>query len=371
MTLPVRTALAVPSLLALALGLGVGCCPEHLVAVPPGASGLSNNPGSGEDDAGLIVPRVDAGSSRDAGIEPLDAGELRDAGPADAGPIDLDAGVPDAGPVDAGQPPPPPPPPPPDAGPQCAPSPDLTGDWSMTSDYDLSQVVQSASLLQAINDINSFLNTLALLGAPIPQWVLNLFGDLSNLSALYQDIHVLSDLTLAAAPPSGPDTQYQAQETWQQVLVQQNGSWIPLDGGTAGFTSPPGYGVQVCGTDATFDQHDLSAALGGLVNVLLDAITNIATCSNSGPCYSSFNQAVQAALDCSQYTGSAQVTCQLQSAALLSEIQNALSQIAVGFGAAKVAGTAQVPDGTDITQGVWAGTAFGATFPGTFSATKN
>ncbi|MHB1846161.1 MAG: hypothetical protein ACYCWW_15160 [Deltaproteobacteria bacterium] len=365
-----RTSLTIVCSAALALASGIGCCPERLVAVPTGQLSPGEGQGSTRDDGGLELTHEDGGEKPDAGVEAdggRDAGEREDAGPADAGQAAPDAGPPDAGPPNVA----PPDAGPPDAGPTCAPSPDLTGDWSMTADYDLSQVVQNSSLLTAFNDIDNFLNTLATLGAPVPQWALTLFGDLASISSLYQDIHVLSDLTLAAAPPAGPDSQYQAQETWNSVEVMQNGSWVPLQSGASGFQSPPGYAIQVCGTDATFDLHDLSAALGGLVPPLLDAVTNVATCSGSGPCYTSFDSAIQGALDCSQYTGSALLFCQGSSAALLAELQNALNQITVSFGAAKVAGTAQIPDALDVTNGVWAGTAFGATFPGTFSATKN
>ena len=258
----------------------------------------------------------------------------------------------------------------PDAGPSCGNDPDLAGDWTLDSHYDLSQGVANGlpGMLQAFTDIDNFLNTLATFGAPVPQWALTLFNDLANLDALFQDIHVVADLQLGST--SAP-LAYSAQETWNSVTVMQNGTPVPLNAGNASFTSPGAYGVTTCNGTATFDSHSLGSALSGLVPPILDAVTNLATCSGNGPCYSSFDQAVQGALDCSQYSGTTQAFCNASSAALLTELQNALAQVAVGFDVADVQGTAHIADVNDLVNGVWVGNVQGTPFPGTFFATRN
>ncbi len=369
------------------------CCSQKLVAVPLADGGqgtlwVDDVPDAGVADAGeKDAGPHDAGVEKDAGVERdagFDAGE-RDAGTSSSsggstggstggvvgggtsrgGGGGTTGGVVGGGGTSGGSGYV-------DAGPTCAQDPDLSGDWTMTSTYDMSVAVNSGGLpglVQAFVDINSLLPVLIAAGVPVPAWATTLFGNLANLQQLFQDIWVQSDLFLT---PGANSFTYSAQETWQQVNVMQNGAWVPLNS-NVGFTSPPAYAVTTCSGTATFAQHDLGGAIQDLVPAMLDAITNLATCSGSGPCYSSFNQAVTASIDCSQYSGSAALTCATIAGGLLSELQSALNGISFSVGVCTVDGTATIDPTAplQLINGVWNGQLSGVPFPGTFSASHN
>ncbi|MHB8416847.1 MAG: hypothetical protein ACYDCL_02140 [Myxococcales bacterium] len=380
------------ALLALSTFTLGACCSQKLVEVPVDDGGTGNLWVTDEPDSGVDAGERDAGP-RDAGIE-KDAGVERDAG--------LDAGERDAGRSTSGGstggstgtiggggntggsgggstggiaggggtggsggyv----------DAGPTCAQDPDLSGDWTMSSDYDMTVAVQNGGLpgvVQAFVDINNFLAAIAAFGVPVPQWATTLFGNLANLQQLFQDINVQSDLMVT---PGGNSMTYGAQETWQSVSVLQNGAWTALNS-NVGFTSPPAYTITTCSGVATLSQHDLGGAIGSLIPSVIDAIVNISTCAN-GQCYASLDAAVNAALDCSQYAfgSSAWVYCTGESAALESELTNALNGINFPVGVCTVAGTATIQPGAplQLVNGVWTGQLSGVPFPGTFSAVHN
>jgi hypothetical protein len=380
------------------------CCSQKLVEVPledAGSLEIGDDP-----DSGLEPPKKDAG---------VDAGEHVDAGEKDAG--EKDAGAKDAG-EDAGQ----------SSsssggsttggtsssggsgnsgsgggttsgnaggsgnggsgggssnggggsggsgsGGACVQDPDLTyPSWAMSADYQMTVAVNNGGLPGIISffvDMNTFLSTLATFGVPVPQWAVTLFGNLANLQQLFQDINVQSNLALT---PGGDSMTYNAQETWQQVSVMQNGAWVTLNS-NVGFTSPPAYTVTTCSGTATFSQHDLGGAIGSLIPSVIDAIVNISTCAN-GTCYASLDDAVNAALDCNQYPflSSAYVFCESESAGLEAELTNALNGISFGVGVCTVEGTATIQPGSPLAliNGVWTGQLSGVPFPGTFSAVE-
>jgi hypothetical protein len=260
-----------------------------------------------------------------------------------------------------------------DAGPTCTQDPDLSGDWSMSADYDMTVAVNNGGLPGLISffvDMNSFLSTLATFGVPVPQWAVTLFGNLANLQQLFQDINVQSDLFLTAG---GNSMTYSAQETWQQVSVLQNGSWVTLNS-NVGFTSPPAYAVTTCSGVATFAQHDLGGSIADLIPAAIDAVVNVTSCAN-GTCYSSLDAAVNAALDCSQYSfgSSAWAFCTGESLTLENELTSALNGISFPVGVCTVEGTATIVPGVplQLVNGVWDGQLSGVPFPGTFSAVHN
>jgi len=190
----------------------------------------------------------------------------------------------------------------------CVQDPNLQGGWNETQQYEMAQALATAigGVVQAINDIDQLMQLLQALGAPIPSWVTTLMGDLLNLQYLLSQIDVGNRLVLIDGANS---MTYTAEEIWQNVtLVTPAGATVSLtpdkDGGSGYFyfTSPPPYTVTTCSGTATFDEHDLEGALAGIIPPLLDAITQLATCNSGGPCYYSFQQAIQALIDCGQFT---------------------------------------------------------------------
>ncbi len=203
----------------------------------------------------------------------------------------------------------------PDGG-ACQQDPNLAGQWSMQSQYEVSQGMTNAlgGVIQALNDIQQMLQLVQVLlqatgsSVQIPAWVNPLLNDLLNIRYVLSKLDVNGNLALSNA--SGPMS-YTAQETWQDVeLVTPNGTQIGLsqdaDGGNGYFyfTSPPAYGVQTCSGTAIFDKHDLEGALAGIIPPLLDAVVRYETCyvNTSGPCFQTLNDALQAMIDCAQFT---------------------------------------------------------------------
>jgi hypothetical protein len=369
------------------------CCGQKLVEVPLADGGLTQLIVPDEPDAGLDVPPKDAGI--DAG-EHVDAGEDKDAGHpgtssggstgtnsaggngasgggggttgssnggggGNSGSGGGTTGNNGGGGGNSG------------SGGGCTQDPDLAGSWAMTADYDMTVAVNAGGLPGLISffvDMNTFLSTIAAFGVPVPQWAVTLFGNLANLQQLFQDINVDSTLVLTSGSNS---MTYGAQETWNTVSVDQNGSWVTLNS-NVGFTSPPAYTVTTCSGTATFSSHDIGGSIGSLIPSVIDALVNVGTCVGSGPCYTSLDAAVNAALDCSQYSfgSSAWLFCTGESATLEAELTNALNGISFGVGVCTVEGTATVNYSTPLTliNGVWVGQLSGVAFPGTFSATE-
>jgi hypothetical protein len=224
-------------------------------------------------------------------------------------------------------------------------------------------------LISFFVDVNTVLAVLATFGLPIPQWATTLFQNLANLQQLFQDINVQSNLALT---PGANSMTYNAQETWQQVSVMQNGSWVTLNS-NVGFNSPPAYTVTTCSGTAMFSEHDIGGAIGSLIPSVIDAIVNISTCAN-GTCYSSLDAALNAALNCGQYPpfSSAALYCVGESATLESALTSALNGINFAVGVCTVEGTATIQNGSPLAliNGVWSGQLSGVPFPGTFSAVE-
>ncbi|MHB8420740.1 MAG: hypothetical protein ACYDCL_21920, partial [Myxococcales bacterium] len=195
----------------------------------------------------------------------------------------------------------------PDGG-ACTQDPNLQGTWNMTQDYELSKGLTAAigGVVQAINDIDQLMQLIEALGTPIPSWVNTLMSDLLNLQYLLSEMDVNGTLVLV----NGSDSMtYTATEQWQNVVLKGpnnlSAGLSPNQDGGSGyfyFTSPPPYTVTTCSGTATFDQHDLEGALSGIIPPLLDEITQIATCTDTGPCYATFQQAIAAMIDCQQFT---------------------------------------------------------------------
>jgi hypothetical protein len=157
------------------------------------------------------------------------------------------------------------------------------------------------------------------------------------------------------------------------VSILQNGVWTPLNS-NVGFTSPPAYTITTCSGVATLSSHDLGASLSNIIPPILDAVSYFSSClpSEAGPCEPTFDDALNAALDCSQYSGAAALFCYGAAAGLEAEVENALAAIAFPVGVCTVEGTADIQDNPlALINGVWNGDLSGTPFPGTFSATFN
>jgi hypothetical protein len=256
----------------------------------------------------------------------------------------------------------------------CIQDPDLTyPSWAMSADYQMTVAVKNGGLpgvISAFVGIDDFLIAAAAFGLPIPTWATTLFGNLANLQQLFQDINVQSNLDLTAGANS---MTYNAQETWNQVSVMQNGSWVTLNS-NVGFNSPPAYTVTTCSGTATFSSHDLGGAIGSLIPSVIDALVNVGTCVGSGPCYTSLDAAVNAALDCNQYISNLgdYAFCVSESAGLEAALTSALNGINFAVGVCTVEGTATIQNGSPLAliNGVWSGQLSGVPFPGTFSAVE-
>jgi hypothetical protein len=253
--------------------------------------------------------------------------------------------------------------------------PDLSGDWSQTSYYYIATGVANGypGLLGIINEVSNFLNTWAYAFA-IPSWVPLIFNDLSQFDSLFNNLWVQADQELVKK--SNP-YDYTCTETWQNVQVMIQGQWTQVEPAD-GYNSPSPYEVDTCNGTTTFQNHDISGAVTGLIGPLLDAIVQ-ADCEIQGCSYSSFSDLMTNILsdliDCSSLNdGSifgqiAQDACQSAENSVVSDITNAINNIPLGIGICKV--QASVPTSQTELTGAWQGTVSGTPFPGTLDAVNN
>lgn len=254
--------------------------------------------------------------------------------------------------------------------------PDLSGDWTQNSTYYIATGVANGypGLLGIINEVSNFLNTWSY-AFFVPSWVPLIFNDLTGFDALFQNLQVQADMQLVA-DASNPWS-YTCTETWQQVSVILQGQPMMLQPQNS-YNSPSPYQVDSCTGTTTFENHDISGAVTGLIGPLLDAIVQ-ADCQVQGCPYSSFSNLMSSLItdliDCSQLNdGSlfgqlAQGACDSAESAVVADIQNAINNIPLGIGICTV--QASVPTSPTTLAGQWQGNVSGTPFPGTLNATHN
>ena len=228
--------------------------------------------------------------------------------------------------------------------PAC-PDPSIAGDWTMNSTYEIAQGLSNGypGLLGAINEVANFLNTWSY-AFLVPPWVSLIFNDLTGFDVLFQNLNVVSDMELA--PFASNPWSYTSTETWEQVTVMFHGTPLAVPP-QASYDSPNPYEVDTCTGTTTFQDHDLSGAVTGLIPPLLDAIVQ-ADCEFQGCPYSTFAQLMNGILEdvipCSELDdgsllGSLGATaCAAAEQAVSNDIEAAIGLIPIDIGVASDAG---------------------------------
>lgn len=248
--------------------------------------------------------------------------------------------------------------------------PQLAGNWTMTSQYNLQQA-GLPPINQAFTDVSTALTALSTSGyITIPTWLLQTFTVLASFDVVYNQINVISALTLTDNTAPGD---YTATENWLQATsTDSNGNVINVTPSAAtGFTNPSPYDVSVCMPTATFASHDIGGALGGLITPLLDGIVSINTMGNYNTLAALLNYVFTGICSSTQGNFAAYAACTgYLTSSLQSTINSDIQAIQISLGVATVQGTGKVESGVLIDMGVWAGTDGAGTFDGTFSCTN-
>ena len=272
--------------------------------------------------------------------------------------------------------------------------------------------LQVASLLQQIIDgtltiggipdwitdiIESFIQSL--IAEYVPPWGYELIRALSDINDILNDMRVWSTVQLTNWSPD----LYRATERWDLVGFRFRGQDIlaaPEDIPEIGEVRVEDYVArEVCGVYYA-DRHVVKNAVGQLVRWAVEVALTAITCSGSGPCYTTIEEALEDTIDCvaigysvndilqGLVSGAPDVSdavtqaCEGLRTQLINKLVETLNNIKVQLsllrlrGQALIGGPSQAPTSLGATpppgpNGRWYGTLAGGNFNGEFKATRH
>jgi hypothetical protein len=232
-----------------------------------------------------------------------------------------------------------------------------------------------------------------LLAEFLPRWGYELIQALADLHQILNDMRVWSTVRVTNARPDV----YRASERWDLVGFRFRGQDIisAPEATEVGTVDIDNYVVrEVCGVFYA-DQHRVHNAVGGLVGWAVDVALTAVTCLGDGPCYTSIEDALTAAIDCSglgagvnelvqdlfegapDVSGPITAACTLLKRGLIQQTVRTLDNIKVRLAlmtlrgqAAVGADAAHIPEPQSLGSGHWYGTLAGGNFRGEFTARR-